>query len=163
MHFVIAECSERYNDMVNTLTASEVPDIVQPATSSAFIRQLTNSSYSIIELLAIQRQILRFLQPWFAKVKLNENRSDSFLVFSILIHFSFPWMKLLDISSFSSSLFTANNAFELISSDVKSMWIEVAKRKSNINFIMKQMILNLQGKSRATSSISTLINQYPEV
>ena len=162
VHFVIAECTERYNEMVNIMAISEL-DSGAPTSTTALIRQLTNSTFSVIELLALQRQMLRFLLPWFSKVKLTESRSDSFLVFSILTHLSFPWMKL-DTSSFSSSLFTANNAFELISADVKAMWVEVAKRKNNIGFIMKHMILNLQGKSRQISdSISVLIDSYPEV
>ena len=99
---------------------------------------------SPLQRLATQRRMLRYMQPWFARVKMHPQRADSDLVLAILLTASEPWMKM-SLSGASDENATEDDddsatASDLLSCEVEAMWLQVARHSSNITFALQSMI-----------------------
>lgn len=164
VHYILTDAAERYNEMCFSLTTEKI-DPNALLSNVQYIRQLINTSFSSLELLSIQKQMLQYLSPWFSHIKLNESRSDSLLIFSVLLSTSFPWMQTVDIGNSSFSTVSISTALELISSEVSSLWFEVSQKKQNISFVLKHLIMYLQGKIKSSDmgSFTSVTVQYAEV
>ena len=150
VHYLLIDMVQRYLMTVSEVE-TELPVGVEGQTANSTIQRtvahLVRSAgvdCSPLQRLAIQRRMLRYMQPWFARVKLHPQRGDSDLVLAILLTASEPWMKMSlsgaseeNASEDDDDLATAS---DLLSGEVEAMWLQVARHSSNITLALQSMI-----------------------